>query len=148
MSQKMSQKMYQKMSQKMSQKFNKNRLTFFVGVTTTKNNEKELNMHEQMMKDLGPGGGKEDEGEEEGSDFEDERHDGDAQEQEWKGLECKTLCPEEERVTAETFSAFWEKLQAGIIIFNTNRSSFGVSFFFFFLGGGVFFFFFFFFWGG
>ncbi|CAE7160339.1 EIF2AK4 [Symbiodinium pilosum] len=71
------------------------------------NNQKELSMHEQMMlRHAAP----EDEEEEE-EDGEDEEE----EEPEWKGLTEKTLCPESERITAESFAAWKAKFDAEMI---------------------------------
>lgn len=79
------------------------------------NNEKELSMHEQMMKRHVAENGPE---EEEGDDEEDD--DDNAEEEEWKGLAEKELVKEEDRITIESF-AEWkinfdaEMIAAGIL---------------------------------
>ncbi|CAJ1351178.1 unnamed protein product [Effrenium voratum] len=73
------------------------------------NNQKELSMHEQMMLRQAAEEGGEDE--EEDEDEEDEEE----EEPEWKGLTEKTLCPENERVTPETFGAWKVKFDAEMV---------------------------------
>lgn len=72
------------------------------------NNQKELSMHEQMML-RHAAGEDDDEEEEEGEEDEEE------EEPEWKGLSEKALCPESERITAESFAAWKAKFDAEMI---------------------------------
>jgi len=71
------------------------------------NNQKELSMHEQMMLRQAED---EDDDEEEG-----EEDDEEEEEPEWKGLTEKTLCAENERITAESFGAWKVKFDAEMI---------------------------------
>ncbi|CAE7430250.1 EIF2AK4 [Symbiodinium microadriaticum] len=73
------------------------------------NNQKELSMHEQMML-RHTAGEDDDEEEEEGEEEEEEE-----EEPEWKGLTEKALCPESERITAESFAAWKVKFDAEMV---------------------------------
>lgn len=66
------------------------------------NNEKELSMHEQMLKNNGLDEPEEDDDQ----DNEDEIDE--LEEEEWKGLKEKPLCPSNERITMESFLE-WKK---------------------------------------
>lgn len=82
------------------------------------NNVKALSMHEEMMQRLtgstpkggdSPGDGDDDE------DYDDDDEDGPNEEDEWKGLADKTLCPESERITPESFLTWNTNFQQELI---------------------------------
>jgi len=75
------------------------------------NNEKELSMHEQMMKRQAASASPEKEEEEEGDDDDE----GEEEEEEWKGLAEKSLCPESERITPDIFNAWRVKFDEEMI---------------------------------
>mmetsp|Transcript_6310 Transcript_6310/g.15719 ORF Transcript_6310/g.15719 Transcript_6310/m.15719 type:complete len:266 (-) Transcript_6310:111-908(-) len=80
------------------------------------NNVKALSMHEEMMQRLGQQEGDaaaEGEGEEDAED--DDFDNGPDPEEEWKGLAEKALCPEEDRITLESFMEWKNKFEAEMI---------------------------------
>lgn len=81
------------------------------------NNVKELSMHEQMMqrmKQSAPQDGDE-VGEDDEDDYDEDEDDGPDPEEEWKGLAEKSLCPESERITSESFAAWKLKFEQEMI---------------------------------
>jgi len=74
------------------------------------NNVKALSMHEEMMKRLG--GGEENEEEE---DEDNEAEVDKLEEEEWKGLKEKNLCPVSERITIESFLEWKKKFDEEMI---------------------------------
>jgi len=79
------------------------------------NNQKVLSMHEEMLKRQGQTGeGAQEEGEDDADD-DDEDEDGPSPEEEWKGLAEKTLCPEDERITADSFAKWKAKFDQEMV---------------------------------
>mmetsp|Transcript_56968 Transcript_56968/g.128537 ORF Transcript_56968/g.128537 Transcript_56968/m.128537 type:complete len:265 (-) Transcript_56968:85-879(-) len=82
------------------------------------NNQKALSMHEEMMQRLAgePGGEAAEAPEEEEGEDDDDFEDGpNAEEEEWRGLAEKPVCPEEDRITLESFAEWKAKFEQEMI---------------------------------
>jgi len=99
------------------------------------NNQKVLSMHEEMLQRMGQTGeGAEEEVDDDENGDDDDDDDGPNPEEEWKGLAEKPLCPEADRITADSF-AKWkakfdeEMIACGILKREENKAKSGKQIF-------------------